>query len=341
MIHLRIIAPRDRAQRVLELLERADAVSSVVHLPGAARRPPGDVVLCDVAREDASVIVSDLRDLRIDVDGSIALEEVDTEISRGGERAVKAAEGAPSDAVVWEQVTARTSETAELSGSFLAFMALAMLIAASGIILNTTILIIGAMIVGPDFGPVAGFCVAAVQGRGRLAARSLATLVVGFAFGVLATYVVVQVLRAGSVVPDTLPESVRSLGPQLIQVVGSPGFFSFFVAFCAGVAGMLSLSTAKSGALIGVLVSVTTIPAAANVGLTAAYGNWSAAAASLEQLGVNVGTLLAAGTFTLVIQRLAYRRRRRAYLGAPRRSAGMGPRSRSEDHHETPVEPHA
>lgn len=38
---------------------------------------------------------------------------------------------------------------------------------------------------------------------------------------------------------------------------------------------MLSLSTAKSGALIGVLISVTTIPAAANVGVATAYADWS------------------------------------------------------------------
>ena len=47
---------------------------------------------------------------------------------------------------------------------------------------------------------------------------------------------------------------------------GSGGLSSLFVAFCAGTAGMLSLTTAKSGALIGVLISVTTIPAAANIG---------------------------------------------------------------------------
>ena len=37
---------------------------------------------------------------------------------------------------------------------------------------------------------------------------------------------------------------------------------------------MLSLTSAKSGALIGVLISVTTIPAAANIGVAAAFGDW-------------------------------------------------------------------
>ena len=38
--------------------------------------------------------------------------------------------------------------------------------------------------------------------------------------------------------------------------------------------GVLSLTTAKSGALVGVLISVTTIPAAANIGVAAAYAEW-------------------------------------------------------------------
>ena len=54
---------------------------NVIHLPGAARKPDGDVVLCDVAREDASLIVGELRALGIARDGSIALDPVDTSIS--------------------------------------------------------------------------------------------------------------------------------------------------------------------------------------------------------------------------------------------------------------------
>ena len=38
---------------------------------------------------------------------------------------------------------------------------------------------------------------------------------------------------------------------------------------------MLSLTSAKSGALIGVLISVTTIPAAATIGVAAAFANWA------------------------------------------------------------------
>ena len=85
-------------------------------------------------------------------------------------------------------------------------------------------------------------------------------------------------------------------------------------AACAGAAGMLSLSTAKSGALIGVLISVTTIPAAANIGIAAALGDWDTSLGSAAQLAVNLLAILLAGTLTLWIQRLLYHRRKRQHL---------------------------
>ena len=64
------------------------------------------------------------------------------------------------------------SEDAALSFSFLVFMIIAVMLAAIGLIQQSAILIVGAMVVGPDFGPIAGTCIALVQGRGRIAVRS-------------------------------------------------------------------------------------------------------------------------------------------------------------------------
>ena len=96
--------------------------------------------------------------------------------------------------------------------------------------------------------------------------------------------------------------------------------------FLAGIAGMLSLTAAKSGALIGVLISVTTMPAAANVGVSAAYGDWPSFRGSLTQLGINLVAILLAGTATLALQRALYRRRRRRHVreaAEGRRRAGI------------------
>lgn len=317
MYHLRIVTPSDRAERTLELLHRAPSVINVIHLEGAAQRPAGDVILADVAREDTSLILSDLKELDVHRDGSIALEAIDTAISPLAEAAERAAKGAPSDAVIWEQVEDRTSESSKLSGSFLAFMVLATLLAAVGILLNSSILIIGAMVVGPEFGPIAGFCVAAVQRRMSFATRSFIAVAVGFPLGILVTYVATLFFKA----IDAAPEGFAFDDFTLASTISHPDFFAFFVAFCAGIAGMLSLSTAKSGALIGVLISVTTIPAAGGVAVGAAYEDWSAAGGSLAQLAVNLAMILLAGTLTLGIQRTIYMRRHAEHLHNRTRAA--------------------
>lgn len=318
MIHLRVVAPPRCAHRALDLLEASPSVLNVVHLQGAARKPSGDVILCDVAREDASVILGDLRDLGIDRDGSIAIEEIDTALSEAARRAEKAAAGLPSDAVVWEEVEERTSESAELSVSFLAFMVIAMLIAAVGVLLGQPVLVIGAMVVGPEFGPIAGFCVALVARRRELARRSVAALAVGFPVGIVVTYLGALLLRLSGLGPETLDDQAR----PLTAFISHPDAFSVIVAYLAGTAGILSLTSSKSGALIGVLISVATIPAAGNLGLAAAYGDWTEAGGAALQLGLNLGAILVAGVATLYLQRLLYLVRLRRHLGARRTEPG-------------------
>src|SRR5919198_2202443 len=181
MVRLHIVAPPERAERVLDLLEALPTACNLAHLPGAAHKPDGDLILCDVARKEASVILDDLRELQIHHEGSISLTYVDTEISDAAEEAERAAAALPfGDEVVWENVEARTSEETELSINFVEFMMIATLIAAVGILLDSPILIIGAMVVGPDFGPIAATCVAVVSRRIDLARRSFTALAVAF-----------------------------------------------------------------------------------------------------------------------------------------------------------------
>jgi len=325
MVHLRIVVPSYQSEHALDLLTNAPSVCNVVFLERVARRPEGDLILCDVAREDASVIVSDLKELEIDKEGSISMEMIDSQISSAAVAAERAAEGRPSDAVVWEEVESRTSESVELSGSFLAFMVLAMLIAMVGILTDQLILIIGAMIVGPEFGPIAAICVAAVEKRMDLFKRSFRALAVGFTVGITATFLAVLLLNGIGLVPDDFSQS----GHPFTLFISSPDQWSFMVAYLAGTAGVLSLTSAKSGALIGVLISVTTIPAASNIGVAAALGDWSEWVGATEQLSLNLSVIMLAGIGTLFIQRRLYVRRRKAHLHDESRVAGGLPLGRS------------
>ena len=319
------MVPSYQAEHALDLLERTPSVVNLIYLERAAKRPEGDVILCDVAREDASVVIGDLKELDIDVEGSIAIEMIDSQVSKAADLAEKAAAGMPSDAVVWEEVEARTSENTELSASFIAFMVLAMLIAAVGIITDQLILIIGAMVVGPEFGPIAGLCVATVQRRGDVAKRSLLALAAGFPAGIAASFLFTLAIDAVGLIPEGFTQEEH----PFTAFIASPDEFSLIVAYLAGVVGVLSLTSAKSGALVGVLISVTTIPAAANIGVAAALGDTSEWVGAMEQLSLNLSAIILAGVGALYVQRLFYVRRRRRHLFDKAREAAGLPMGRS------------
>ena len=306
MLHLRLVVPSDLVPTILDRLQRAPEVTNLWHLAGAVLKPPGDLVSCDVAKEEGSRLLTELRELGLDQRGSIAVENVDASISRGALAAEEVAPGSPADAVVWEEVESRLSESAVLSVSFLLLITLATLIAAVGIVTDSIVLIIGAMVVGPEYGPIAGVCVAIVERRPREVARSLQALLVGFPLGIAAAAGLTLALVAAGFAPEALGSS----GRDLTIFISRPNWASVIVAVLAGLAGMLAVISAKSGALIGVLISITTIPAAANVGVAIAYANWGESGGAAVHLGINLAALVASGLTVLTVAARSRQRRR-------------------------------
>ncbi|MEU5896099.1 MULTISPECIES: DUF389 domain-containing protein [Streptomyces] len=299
MLHLRLITPPDRTDDVVDLIEGTVGTTHLAVLPGAARNPAGDVVMCDVAREAGDELIGGLRGLGIDESGSIAVETIDLSLSRRAEEAADDAPGEGADAVLWEQLADATHEESTLSVTYVAFITLATMIAACGVVLDNAILIVGAMAVGPEFGPLAGFCTALVRRAPRLALRSLIALLVGFAAAMAVTVGFSYLMDAMDLFTH---DALKAERPNT-NFIYRPDWFSFVVAVLAGVAGTLSLTSAKSGALVGVAISVTTVPAAANAAVAFSYDEYKQAWGSTEQLLLNLLGIILAGTLTLLAQK--------------------------------------
>ncbi|MFF9114295.1 DUF389 domain-containing protein [Streptomyces massasporeus] len=306
MLHLRLITPSDRTGEVVRLIEKTVGSTHLVVLPGAARDPAGDVVMCDVAREAGDELLAGLRELGIDTAGSIAVESIDLSLSKRADKAEADAPGEASDAVLWEHLSDATHEESTLSATYLAFITLATMIAACGVVLDNSILIVGAMAVGPEFGPLAGISTAVVRRQPRLAARSLIALLVGFAAAMAVTVAFSLFMDAVGLFTEAQLEADR---PNT-GFIYAPDRLSFVVAVLAGIAGTLSLTSAKSGALVGVAISVTTIPAAANAAVALSYGDTKQTWGSTEQLLLNLLGIIVAGTATLLIQKWFWTKQR-------------------------------
>ena len=82
--------------------------------------------------------------------------------------------------MVWEQLEQSAGEETRLSITYLCFMIVATMIAGIGVMLDQPILIVGAMVVGPEFGPLVALCIGIVTRLRQPATRALGTLVLGF-----------------------------------------------------------------------------------------------------------------------------------------------------------------
>ena len=315
MLHLRLIVPVDRTDRAPALLADHQGVTNVVVLPGAGVRPEGDVMLADVARESANNVLDELARLGVTRRGSIAVEGVELALSTDADRAEAQAPGKGSDAVVWAEMAARAKEESTLSATYLSFFSVAVILAGIAVLLDSSILVVGAMIVGPEFGVLAGICAGAVLRRWPVVRRSTVALAVGFGVGIMAAVLATWLLTAVGLIDSAQLFQPR---PQTAFIY-RPDALSFVVAFLAGIAGMLALTSARSGALVGVLVSVTTIPAAGDLAVALAFASSTdpsrprgdylqQAASSTGQLLLNLLGLILAGALTLLIQRIIWPR---------------------------------
>lgn len=304
LLQLRVTVPADRTDRVRALFEDDPGTAHLAVLPGASVSPGGDLVLADVARESADALVSALRELDVHRDGAIAITSVDAAVSSAARRAEERAPGDAADAVVWEQVVRTTDADSSLSVSYLAFLSIATMLAGIAIINDSAILTIGAMVLGPEFVPLAALAVAAVQWRPAHARRAGVTLVLGFVVAIGLTAGLTLVGRALGWFGTELLDAER---PQT-GFITHPDKWSLVVAVLAGVAGVLSLTSAKSGALVGVFISVTTVPAAADMAISLALGGGAEFRSAATQLGLNLAGIMIAATVTLAIQRTVWRR---------------------------------
>lgn len=308
LVHLRLTVPRDLSDAVVALLRHEDRSTNLTLSPGVSLSPEGDLVECDVARELAGEVIGRLKALGLHETGGILVTTPTSTPFGAARRLARVAPGDPDDAVIWDAVIESCWSASRPTVSYYVFFVLASLLAAIAVITDSSILVIGAMVVGPEFGTVAAVATGLVFARHGLTTRALWLLWTG----VMVSVVVVALLSLlASLTGLITPEMVTRPRPQT-GFIWHPDRWSFIVALIAGAAGVLAMTTARANAMVGVFISVTTIPAVGNLGL--AIGVWapSEIAGSAAQLALNISGMVLAGVLVLVLQRLLWVRTLRA-----------------------------
>jgi uncharacterized hydrophobic protein (TIGR00271 family) len=286
VLELRIHVPSEAADAIVERLARTPGLSHLTMSPmvDASRV----VVAAELDPAHADAILAKLDAIGLTADSTLIRHRT----IPIGEQAGRLDEG-----FVWTDLVAEARVSSRAAPRFLALMAVAGVIAAMGILDTNTILIVGAMAVSPDLLPIVAACVGAAGRRPRLFVRGFGSLAIGMTTAAVAAGTATLALIAiGWTERSNTPEATF-LGALL-----SVNITSIIIATAAGVAGMLAFET-RASAAVGVAISVTTIPAAAFVGVALAYGSVSGAARGLWVLTLNVVCLLAGGTATVLVQR--------------------------------------
>jgi uncharacterized hydrophobic protein (TIGR00271 family) len=311
MLHVRVVSPPGVTGALLDRLAEVPGVQNLIVLNGAARRPDGDAVLFELQESAANTVFQALRDLGLDRDGPVAVEQVDASLTSTARPRGEIGSPARETAPVWEMVEATIGAGAVYSPSFFVLLAIAGLIGAVGILTNSQILIVGAMVVGPEYNAIIAVALGIDQ-RDRSAVRDgLLALVSGFFVAIVLTFAFGVAVRASGHTPELYLKGLRPVS----DLINSPNLFSVVVAILAGLVGVVSLTESRANALIGVFISVTTIPAAADIGVSLAFGSWKEARGSAVQLVLNVVLLIVVGAAGLTVQRAIWRR-----IGARKRS---------------------
>lgn len=286
MLFLRIYATSAVLDEVARGLEEHGTARHVALVPGA--RAGHKLLTAEVHPEAADPVLEFLVSRGLAAD-DIALARLDEIAPVGSSH--------PATSLIWADVLGQARRNARPVALYLAFTTAAGIIAAFGVIEANDILIVGAMAVSPDLLPITATCVGLVSRRARLVRRALVTLGVGLGMSCLAAFVVTLFLDAFDLLPRGFDADEASLSGLTTVNAATIG-----VAIAAGVAGMLAFETRASSA-VGVAISITTIPAAAYLGVATAVGEDDKAWGALAVLGVNVSVLLLVGTLTLLVQR--------------------------------------
>jgi uncharacterized hydrophobic protein (TIGR00271 family) len=301
MMQLEVFGESAAMATVAASLDELDGVSRVSRIE--ATRRGHSIVSATVRPRAVDGLLEELRRLGVpDPAATVTrLEVVDWTATRPAETSL-----------VWADVLGQAWLNARPIARYVVLMFVAGVIAGYGVIDRNVILIVGAMAVSPDLLPITAIGVSIVGRRPRLAGEALLTLAVGLAVTSAAAAIFAFAQDKLDLIPTSFSLTAASTALGGLTTVNDE---TIAVAFVAGVAGMLALET-RASTSVGVAVSVTTIPAAAYLGVAVGLGKVATAGGALGVLGMNVAMMVLGACATLTIQR-ALRQR----AGARRRTA--------------------
>jgi uncharacterized hydrophobic protein (TIGR00341 family) len=230
-------------------------------------------------------VLEELRAAGLDDESYTVIVEASTVISRHFEELQERyAEEQDEERIAREELLSKAEDLVPSTVNYVVLTAVSAIIATSGLLLDSPAVIVGSMVIAPLIGPAMGASVGTVLDDHELFRRGTIMQVGGLILAVVSAAVFALLVRTGLLIPPGIEiTEIPAIRERLL-----PDFLSLAVALGAGIAGVVSLSSGVSTALVGVMIAVALIPPAATVGIGIAWGQpWVSLGAGILTL-INV-----------------------------------------------------
>lgn len=233
---------------------------------------------------DVETVVSEEFDELLEVYSDGADDKEDDEVEHRGITG--------EERIAREEILTRANDLVTSTPTYVILTLISAVIATAGMLLDSPATVVGSMVIAPLIGPSLAASVGTVLNDRPLLHRGVKLQVLGIVVAISSAAVFALLARYLFLVPPEL--DILELSE--INERALPNFLVLAIALGAGVAGMLSLMTGVSAALVGVMIAVALIPPAAAVGLGIAFG--------VPRLAIGAGVLVTVNVLSINLSSL-------------------------------------
>ncbi|APW96356.1 hypothetical protein CHINAEXTREME_00630 [Halobiforma lacisalsi AJ5] len=297
---VRVFVPADDHDAVRETLSEME-VEYV--FSDADDHRDGSLAEVPVPSGAVDTVLERLYDAGLDEDTYTVVTEVDRatvpNVDELTDRYVEGPKGerGASHAEIRERAEDLTPDTA----TYLAFAIASAIVAVGGLLLDSAIVIVGAMVIAPFAGSTLSASAGAVISDRGMVVDSATSQVTGLVVAYVGAVVMSIFLQQTGFVQPTL--DVGRVGQ--VGAFATPNLLTLVIAIAAGFAGALALATDLPVSLAGVAVAAAIVPAAAAAGIGTAWGDPLLVAGGIVLLLMNIVFINLTAYLTLIA--LGYR----------------------------------
>ncbi|GAB6880018.1 TIGR00341 family protein [Halorubrum gandharaense] len=228
-------------------------------------------------------VLEELRDAGIDERTYTVIVNAETVISRRFDQLEEeyAEESERTeDRISRQELQSKAKDLVSGMQTYVLLTVVSAVIATAGLLLDSPATVVGSMVIAPLIGPAMSAAVGTVVDDQDLFRRGVRMQALGVVLAVASAALFAALLRGLNLVPPGMdPLALAEVSERL-----APNVLVLAVAIGAGIAGIVSLMTGVSAALVGVMIAVALIPPAAAVGIGIAF--------NIPRLALGAGVLV-------------------------------------------------